>query len=327
MDETQALTTHPGSNLDLAISAWIDSKFRKSASERTREGYTLIITQFRSALHKAGLDLDSEPGKVALLAQAFAGFSTRGRQVKPATFNLRLAALSSFYRYCHKQGTDSPLYLADNPIERLDRASVQYYGSAQALEDEDVYARLSAIDQSSDVGARDYAILSVLLSTGRRAVEVHGLLWQHCHLLHDGRVRLTFERTKGGDVLQDDLSRSASAALLRWLRRRYGDDLQIPAEAPLWVNLNRYGRYGSRYGEQLCTRSLNQVCKRWLGTSKVHSTRHTFAHSMESLGANVSEIQARLGHKSIATTGRYLSSLRRAENKHAEHLAQRFGIE
>src|SRR6266487_3366753 len=255
MDDTQALSPLvTGTNLDLAVSAWIDAKFHKSTSERTRHTYTEIIEQFRAALHRAGLDLDSAPGQVALLAQAFASFSVTGRQVKPSTLNLRLAVLSSFYRYCHKQGDDSPLYLEHNPIERLDRAYVQDYGSAQALEDEDVQVRMQAIDQSSEVGSRDYAILSVLLSTGRRASEVAALQWQHCHLLHDGRVQLTFEHVKGGDTLQDNLSLNASRALLRWLRRWYsaehGDDLKtLPPESPLGVVLAEHS-YG-RYGEQL----------------------------------------------------------------------------
>jgi integrase len=48
---------------------------------------------------------------------------------------------------------------------------------------------------------------------------------------------------------------------------------------------------------------------------------------MEQIGAPVSEIQARLGHKSLATTGRYLASLKRAENRHGDQLAALFGIE
>src|SRR5258707_2020299 len=178
MDENQALAPHTGSNVDLAISAWIDSKFRRSTSERTRFSYHEIITAFRAGLRSQGLDLDSPlPGKIALLAQAFAGHSVKGKQVKPTTYNLRLAVLSSFYVYCRKQGEDSPLYLPHNPIERLDRASVQVYGSAEALDSDDVATRLAAIDQSSEKGARDYALLSVLLQTGRRAAEVAALRW------------------------------------------------------------------------------------------------------------------------------------------------------
>jgi integrase len=48
---------------------------------------------------------------------------------------------------------------------------------------------------------------------------------------------------------------------------------------------------------------------------------------MEDAGAKVSEIQARLGHTSLATTGRYLAALRQADNAHGEVVAGLFGIE
>jgi integrase len=43
--------------------------------------------------------------------------------------------------------------------------------------------------------------------------------------------------------------------------------------------------------------------------------------ALEDAGAKVSEIQARLGHESLATTGRYLAALRADENPHADALA------
>lgn len=47
---------------------------------------------------------------------------------------------------------------------------------------------------------------------------------------------------------------------------------------------------------------------------------------MENVGAKVTDIQARLGHESLATTGRYLAALKQAENVHAETLASLFGF-
>jgi integrase len=55
-----------------------------------------------------------------------------------------------------------------------------------------------------------------------------------------------------------------------------------------------------------------------------HALRHTFARTMEDAGAKVSDIQARLGHSSLATTGRYLAALNRANNPHAEALDHLF---
>jgi len=65
---------------------------------------------------------------------------------------------------------------------------------------------------------------------------------------------------------------------------------------------------------------------RRLGTHP-HALRHSFAQAMERAGATVSAIQARLGHSNLATTGRYLTELSRAENAYAEALARLFGAE
>jgi integrase len=319
VDETAALTTsRRDSSLDLTLAAWLDAKFHRSTSEKTRKAYTDTLQQFRAGLQRQGLDLDGEPSTVALMAQAFASFSARGKQVKPATYNQRLAILSSFYEYARKRKV-----LSSNPIETLERAKVQEYASAQALDGEMVRESLQAIDQSTLRGARDYAILTIFLQTGRRAQEVARLQWQHVSM-HKEKARLTFEHAKGGLVMQDELPVRVTNALMRWLQRWYGTELgKLPSEAPLWVSLAHDASYGRPLGYQ----SINALCKKHLGTSKVHATRHTWAHSMEQLGASVSEIQARLGHKSLATTGRYLASLRRAENRKAEELATLFGIE
>jgi hypothetical protein len=47
---------------------------------------------------------------------------------------------------------------------------------------------------------------------------------------------------------------------------------------------------------------------------------------MEDAGAKVSDIQGRLGHSSLATTGRYLAALRSAENPHGEKVADLLGL-
>lgn len=307
------------SNLDLAVSAWLHKHGKRDDEHtRTSKAYEETMRQFRAGLQGRGLDLDSDPGQVALLAQAFAHGSTRGRQVKATTANLRLAILSSFFTYAKKLK-----FLEENPIDLLDREKVQDYAGAQALDTDDVSTSLQGIDQSTLKGARDYAILSVLLYTGRRAQEVATLQWQHVSM-HHGKARLTFEHAKGNEIMQDDLPTSVTNALLRWLHRWYGAQLgTLAPDAPLWVSLAHDGSHGQALGYQ----SINALCLKHLGTSKVHATRHTAAHSMEKVGLTVSEIQARLGHKSLATTGRYLTSLRRAENRKADELAALYGIE
>jgi hypothetical protein len=88
-----------------------------------------------------------------------AGYSARGRQVASTTYNQRLAVLSSCYGYAKKQVLGSPLYLAQNPIERRDRAKVQEYAGAQPLSGDVVAHTFAHIMEQNVIGVRCSAFL------------------------------------------------------------------------------------------------------------------------------------------------------------------------
>jgi integrase len=302
----------PTPNLDLAIAAWLAAKFRRSGSEHTRRAYSDTLASFRVAIVANGFDLDGNPQAVALAAQGWAGLGDPA----PATFNRRLAVLSSFYAFAIKRGV-----FFHNPIDLVDRAYVELYGQARALDPAELRERLAAIDRSDLAGARDFALLALYLQTGRRLAEILSLRWGDLEV-RGGRVTIHVRRAKGGKQMSDLLPVGVGQALLAWLRLFYGADLEGLAEdTPLWVNLARNGR-----GQPLTSRGVAGICLARLGTSKIHSLRHTFAHAMEAAGAKVSDIQARLGHASLATTGRYLAALKRAENAQADVIAELFGL-
>ena len=98
--------------------------------------------------------------------------------------------------------------------------------------------------------------------------------------------------------------------------------IDAPFNAPIWLSFSLRNK-----GKAISIQAITDICEKHLGTSKVHALRHTFARAMEDSGAKVSDIQARLGHESLATTGRYLATLKRAENEHADNLAKLFGID
>ena len=327
MDEQTTLTTIVTSTpLDVLIYAWLDAKFHKSGSEKTKQAYRKTLFSFRAALQQQGLDLDSrndeELVQIALLAQAFSRFSATGKQVKPATINQRLAILSSFYVYAIKQAV-----LTINPLARVERSTVQAYAAVSALAPDQTANALALIDRTTLRGMRDYALLAVLLSTGRRLNEVNNLTIENI-AWRNGRATLTFEHCKGGKVMRDELSQSASHALAVWLSACYGPEKSSQDTRPVWTVLKSAGsKYGAiSKGDKLGTQSIADICKKHLGTSKVHTTRHTWAHEMEKAGAKVSTIQGRLGHESLATTGRYLAALSSAENEYADAISSTIGI-
>ena len=309
-----------GIKLDGLIGLWLEAKAGRSQSARTAADYKSIMRDFRLALWRVQLDLDprkpDELDQITMVAQLWA--AAGDPPPSPATHNKRLAVVSSFYNYAIKH---AGRYFDKNPIAKVDRRPVQQYASAQPLDGDEALRRLAALDRSTLVGARDYCLLSVTLLTGHRLFEIAGLSWGDVQITGN-TATLHFRRMKGGKQGHDRLTPFMTRELLAWLRLYYGDRFgSLANDAPLWVSLSNNSE-----GQRLSARSLANICEQHFGTSKYHAIRHTFARAMEDAGAKVSEIQARLGHSSLQTTGRYLAAIRSAENPYMDALSERFGL-
>jgi integrase len=311
-----------GGRLNLLIEEWLLEKYRLTRSKRTLETYRATLSQYRAALQHQGLDLDRQDclAQLVTTARLFASFSARGSDVAVATSNLRLATLSSFYEFAIRNDL-----VSINPIDKIKRGKSQRYQGAHAMEPEIVQARLRSIDTSTLDGKRDRALLLVYLQTCRRLSEVAGLLWRDVQIgtqtVTPGTVQelvtLTFERCKGAKVIVDQLPAGISYILLTWLRRYYGEELYLAADTPLWVALAPGGRNGKNRGNRLGPQAIADICRKYLGTSKVHATRHTGTFIRLKAGASVQEIKKQLGHDSLATTDYYIEVLLQEPDMHA----------
>lgn len=311
-----------------AIAVWLDSKQGRSGSDRTAGSYKGTLSEARVALQLVRLDLDGEPRAVALALQGWSRGSKRGRDVKPSTVAHRLAVVSSFYDFVIRRGLLGEV--KQNPVHLVERPKVESYAEAQAIDGAHVRKVLGELRAAAagdglaaDLAARDLALLRVALTTGRRVSELAALRWQDVELVEQGAALvLTFRRAKGGKVMRDALANSVSGDLLRWLHRHYGADLgALGKEVALWPTLRR--ARGQRPGAPMSAQGIGEVVERRLKTHP-HALRHSFAHGMRKAGAKDSEVQARLGHANLATTGRYLAQLDRAENPYAAGLAAMF---
>lgn len=306
----QAIALYQQPTIDMMIEAWLHAKRGRSDSVATERRYRSEMAAFRALLHSQSLDLDSNPVLLATIAQGWAARGAPGgeRRVSGASFNMRLGILSSFYRYVLRMGFEG---FEQNPITRVERAPVPLYANVHALAYRDVKRQLAAIDTSDLAGMRDKTLLMLALTTGRRLSEIAGMRREH--LSADGLiVTITFPRAKGGKVMRDELTRSMSAMLNDYLRALDASGMRHDPQA-IWVALGPRNRGGA-----IQIRALENICRQRLGTEHFHSLRHTFAHAMEEAGAKVSEIQARLGHSSLATTGRYLAQLSSEKNPYAD---------
>lgn len=319
MDVTTSLVLSSGAftpTIDQQVMAWLKSKSERTNSEETKRTYTALMTQFRSALQAHGLDLDSDPKLLAILAEGWAGTPTRKTKLSPATFNQKIATLSSYYEYSIKHG-----FLKENPMKLIDRKPVEARDYAQPLDKEEVNVRLAKIDRRTLSGLRDYALLSLALTTGRRAFELAALQWGDFAFAGNKAI-VTWKRCKGGKVKMDEVKTHTLQAILKYMRSVHKDIDALPEDTPLWISFARNETRGSAIGKS----AISDICKKWLGTSKVHVTRHTCAWNLEEAGAKLSEIGHQLGHSNLATTSVYMQRMHSHENPFSEALEKMFGI-
>jgi integrase len=301
--------------LEDVLRRWLLEKATRSQSRDTLRAYSSTLTRFRAALHRAGCELDSAPADVRRIAEEWAagthGADGAARAASGATRNQRLAILSSFYAFAVGEEV-----VASNPITRIKRSTVQPYAGAAPLEDRAaVRCALAAIDRTTAIGQRDYALLLLALQTGRRRAELAALTWGDVERIGE-RAIVTFRRCKGNKTMRDELPRRVTEALEAWRELTPAPTTQKSA---VWVSLAHNGTTG----HPLTGQALADLCERHLGTPRVHQLRHTWVRTMEDKGAKVSQIQVRLGHASLATTGIYLAAVGRgrAENPYAEQIA------
>lgn len=297
--------------LDQCVLAWLNAKSERTKSNNTQRSYHEVMESFRRLLQEHERDLDSSADIVASIAQAWSS-----GDITASTHNTRLAIISSFYEYATKNGV-----LDINPIKRVERWKDTRPNKAHAMSAEHIKKRLSSIDRSTLEGKRDYAMLSIALTTGRRVAEMANLRYGHIQMQGNIAIIL-WERCKGNKEMQDILSPKLTKSLFEYLYEVYGQEMYKAAkDAPVWISSSNHNK-----GEALSTRSLQRICEKRLGTSKFHSTRHSCAMNMHEQGIGVKDIQEQLGHANLAVTSVYLQDLNNKTGKYIAQLEDIFGI-
>lgn len=287
--------------VDELLVSWLSSKYGQSSSKQTEHIYGVTLARFRDYLQRNGLDLDSAPDALVPHIQAWISTPRKKKhaELSGATRKQRLAIISSFYGYAIKQGK-----LKINPVDRIDYPKVQDYSGAEPIDQRTIERLLKDIDQSEDVGKRDFALLLVAFTTGRRATE---LVKMSLGDLQDaGSVLIVrWPRTKGDKKNTDTLEPVISRVLRQWLIHWYGVNWHAEAPtAPVWPRLQGDA---TQRGTRLSYFGIRQAFIRRLGPhfSKVHASRHSFSLYILLKKGSVLELMERLGHSSLNTTYRY----------------------
>ena len=172
---------------------------------------------------------------------------------------------------------------------------------AEVLTPDEVIALLGQCSQTSSLGLRHRALITVLYRTGVRCSEVLALRLKDIDL-QGGSVAVL--HGKGDRRRTVGIDPGASAIVEAWIERRH--KLDLPMEAPLFCTLR-----GTPMDSAQVRLLLPRLARRARIAKRVHphGLRHTHAYELMMEGVPMPIIQRQLGHASLATTDTYLSHI------------------
>lgn len=179
---------------------------------------------------------------------------------------------------------------------------------------------MGAIDRSTLKGLRDYAMLSVMVTTGLREISI--VRADIGDIRTAGDAVALFYQGKGHEEKADyvKLAEPVEEAVRAYLKARGGAD----PKAPLFSSIANRNN-----GERMTTRSVSRVAKERLiavGLESDRLTGHSMRHTAATLnllnGGTVEETRQLLGHTNINTTLIYSHALERAKNNSEERIAK-----
>jgi integrase/recombinase XerD len=180
-------------------------------------------------------------------------------------------------------------------------------------------AILGAPDVSTFAGQRDRAIMETMYATGLRRAELRALAVLDVDL---GSEVVYIRQGKGGKGRVVPLTRTACACLETYLRETRPALLGGQDSARLFVSPGNNPGEGFALGYHGLGNLIARYAKAAGVKKKVtpHLWRHTCATHLLQNRANLRHVQEMLGHKSLATTERYLrvtiADLKDAHRRH-----------
>jgi site-specific recombinase XerD len=306
-------------------SRWLGSLERRSGRTNTRRAYHRDVLDFFGAYAYCRL----LPWQVSAAHADGWVQQLYGQGLAETTVNRKVAALSSFYHYASTEyilGAAEharALWPHPNPFaSRSLRQKANRRSRAEFPSAVQIAALLGQIDITTVTGLRNLALISGMFATTRRVDEWRNLRWGD---IHDGADGKWFEyRYKGGEIKQQVLPADIWGIIQLYLKhaRRLEtiqpDDYVFTSTSSAGTRIRtKNGADQVRPGydpanQPVGASYINQLIKRYGAEAGIpaeklhaHAMRHAGARARRKAGADVWDLQATLGHASIAITQRY----------------------
>ena len=246
---------------------------------------------------KPGATLEAFPWEALRFEHVNAIRSALMERYKPATVNRHLAALKGVLKAAWRMGLISDAdYMRAVDVKGVRGETLPAGRMLDAGEVAAVVAACKA--DASPAGARDAALLAVLLAGGLRRAEVVAL---NVEDYNPETGELTVRHGKGRKERVVWLTNGARRAVNAWL------EVRGPEPGPLFLPVNKGGRIiPKRMTSQAIYNALQKRAKQ-AGVTKFtpHDMRRTFASTLLDNGADLAVVSALMGHANITTTARY----------------------
>nr|QEO74331.1 phage integrase family protein [uncultured bacterium] len=272
----------------------------KSVSEETRRAYRRAVSEF---FQSAGMKHPSEvvPADVLLWRDRL-----RARKKSAATVAFKLSVVRSFFEYLKAAGA-----VALNPASTklVSPPELRSEPAGRALSAEEVRYLLSGPDRNKPEGARDYALMLVMLRLSLRVSEVCSLQASSVKWSH-GRWTLRC-KVKGGREEVWPLPKDVKEAVdhyLRLDRKRREVQHSGGEEAFLFQPHTNYRTL--TFDKPLSQRMVQKIVKRWadysrLGDLSPHDLRRTAITRALDSGLTYRQVQMMSKHRDPKTVMRY----------------------
>ena len=272
----------------------------KSISEETRRAYHRAVSEF---FQFAAMKHPSEvvPADVILWRDWL-----RSRKKSAATVAFKLSVIRSFFKYLKAAGA-VPLNPASTKL--VSPPELPSEPAGRALSAKEVRYLLSGPDQEKPDGARDYALMLVMLRLSLRVSEVcrlraSSMKWSH------GRWTLRC-KVKGGREEVWPLPKDVKEAIDRYLKldRKRREIAHSGGEhAFLFQPHTNYRKLD--FDKALSTRMVQKIVKKWadysrLGDLSPHDLRRTAITKALESGLTYRQVQMMSKHRDPKTVMRY----------------------
>lgn len=230
----------------------------------------------------------------------------KDKGLKERTLARKRAALSSYFGYL----TNNKI-VDYNPVLAAIKVKIHQSDEVVHIDIDEQIKLLKSVEMGDDLTPkqqiyhdryklRDYAIILLLLDTGIRVSELHGINIEDVDFENSSVIIVR----KGGNVQTIYFSDETGMVLEQYIDVRKQKDVTLLSSEPLFVTLK---------GARLGVRAIENLVKKYTTTSlpgignrlSPHKMRASFAMAFYEEEKDILALQRKLGHKNLAATNIY----------------------